>query len=114
MGCRTCGKQLSAVNVSGYCRKHYGAANNSASTAAQNKRQWSDPAFRARMEGAMRRLGQRRVAWCPLEYRDDYRRLKRVKHKSAAEARRMIEELIAADARRFARTGQLQQSGRRG
>jgi hypothetical protein len=110
--CLTCSKPLSAVNRTGYCRKHYGAANNGPRTAEQNRRQWADPAIRVRLVESIRRYNRARVSWCPLEYRDEYHRLKRVKHCSAAEARRLIEEMIAADTARYARTGQLQQTRR--
>lgn len=110
--CKTCGKPLSAVNASGYCRKHYGAANNSERTAAINRARWSDPEFRDRAVHTMRLRGMGRVAWCPLEYRVDYRRLTRVKHLAASQARAIIETQIATDARRYARTGILPQSNR--
>src|SRR3546814_9943464 len=41
-----------------------------------------------------------RLSWCPPEYRDEYRRLTRAKMLPAAEARPIIEDMIAADARR--------------
>lgn len=108
-GCATCGKPLSRVNQSGYCRKHFGALN-SERTREQCRRQWADPAYRIKHIGAMRRLGEYRLAWCPLEYREDYWVLKRVKHYSAAQARAMIEESIATDLRRYEITGQLQRT----
>lgn len=37
------------------------------------------------------------LAWCPPEYRDLYRELWRSRNASGAEARRMIEEMIARD-----------------
>src|SRR3546814_10269937 len=54
-----------------------------------------------------------RLSWCPPEYRDEYRRLTRAKMLPAAEARPIIEDMIAADARRYAATGILPQSARR-
>ena len=108
-GCATCGKSLSAVNQSGYCRNHFGALN-SERTSEQSRLQWANPEYRLKHIGAMRRLGQHRIAWCPLEYREDYRILKRVKHYSAAQAREMIEARIAADLRRYELTGQLQRT----
>jgi hypothetical protein len=110
--CVICDKPLSAVNRTGYCRKHYGAANNSARTSEMNRANWASPWHRARWTRALRQANLDKVAWCPLEYRAEYHRLKRVKHLSAAEARVMIEDLMAADAVRFAATGQLQQSRR--
>lgn len=50
------------------------------------------------------------MAWCPPEYRDEYRRLTRSKMLPAAEARTIIEGLIAAHAERYRRTGLLQQT----
>ncbi|WP_157073616.1 hypothetical protein [Sphingomonas soli] len=111
--CKTCGKQLSAVNRTGWCRLHYGAANNGPRTAEQNRRQWSDPALRERVLAPLRRYNRTRLDWCPFEYQDYYRELTRVKHLLAAEARCVVEGLIAADTARYARTGELQQSRRR-
>jgi len=57
------------------------------------------------------------LGWCPLEYRDEYRRLCAAGSSlrfSAAEARRIIEEQIEADRRRYLQTGQLQASKREG
>ena len=112
--CATCGKQLSQANRTGWCRQHYGAANNSERTAEQNRRQWSDPVLRERILAPLRRYNRTRLDWCPLEYQDYYRELTRVRHLLAAEARSVVEGLIAADAARYARTGQLQQSRRAG
>lgn len=52
------------------------------------------------------------LAWCPVEYRDEYRRLVRTKLIRAPEARRMVEDMIAADLARYAATGILPQSAR--
>jgi DNA-directed RNA polymerase subunit RPC12/RpoP len=52
------------------------------------------------------------LAWCPVEYRDEYRRLVRTKLIRAPEARRMVEHMIAADLARYAATGVLPQSAR--
>jgi hypothetical protein len=54
------------------------------------------------------------LAWCPLEYRDEYRRLRCSKLIRAPEARRMIEAMIARDVARYAATGRLPQSERLG
>jgi hypothetical protein len=51
----------------------------------------------------------RALAWCPIEYRDEYRRLRLSKRMLAAEARAAVEEMIAADLKRYRRTGELQQ-----
>lgn len=62
------------------------------------------------------RAGQRRsatvLAWCPIEYRDAYLHLVRSKLVRAPEARRIIEDQIAADLERYMRTGVLPQSTR--
>lgn len=64
-----------------------------------------------------RRLAARKqsdfyMGWCPLEYRADYRSLVSNQRFRAAEAKRMILDQIAADARTFAKTGELPQSKR--
>lgn len=113
IGCVTCGKALSAVNRTGYCRQHYAGANNGGPKWAEdNRRRWADPVLRARIVTGLRSRAAQRVAWCPLEYRAEYHRLKRVKHYSAADARKLIEDMIAADLRRYQRDGALPQSSR--
>ena len=113
IGCLTCDKTLSAVNRTGYCRQHYAAANNGGERWSEdNRRRWADPAMRERIVLGLRSRAAQRVAWCPLEYRAEYHRLKRVKHQTAKEARRMIEEMIAADRRTWDRTGRLPQQDR--
>jgi hypothetical protein len=112
MNCTVCDKPLSERNVTGYCRKHYAAHNNAERTRQQAIRQWADPEWREKHTDCMRILAGKRVAWCPVEYRGDYKRLKRVKHYSAAEARLLIEQQIAQDTARYLRTGKLQQSVR--
>lgn len=52
------------------------------------------------------------MAWCPIEYRGEYRRLTRSKLIPAPEARRMIEDMIAADLARALATGVLPQAAR--
>lgn len=59
-----------------------------------------------------RKSAATKLAWCPPEYRDEYRRLIKRQNIPAAEARPMIEDMIAADARRYAETGVLPQSAR--
>lgn len=61
---------------------------------------------------AMRALRKDALAWCPLEYRQDYRMLQRVGGYRAAEARALIEQQIASDLERYAATGQLPQAER--
>lgn len=53
-----------------------------------------------------------KLAWCPPEYRDEYKRLVKRQNIPAAQARPMIEDMVAADARRYAATGELPQSTR--
>lgn len=60
----------------------------------------------------MRALSRKRLEWCPLEYRDTYRRLTRSKNLTAAEARSVIEAQIAADVTAYQRTGALSQHRR--
>lgn len=55
-----------------------------------------------------------KLAWCPPEYRDEYKRLIKRQNMKAAEARPIIEDMIAVDARRYAATGILPQSTRTG
>lgn len=55
-------------------------------------------------------LSQTRMGWCPVEYRDDYRRLRANGGFRAPEARRIIEQQIARDAARYADTRQLQRT----
>jgi hypothetical protein len=81
----------------------------------------TDPAFAAKVREAGRQLGlaklgasrhgpgspvrmragegvsNRRLAWCPPEYRDIYRFLLKEKHVPAAEARRMVEDQMRHD-----------------
>lgn len=104
--------------------------------AGLRKKRRTDPAFRARMRqlgremaatGAghaaqpkgsepRRRAAENRsqslLAWCPVEYREEYRRLVYTKRLGPGGARAVIEEQIAKDAERYARTGKLQQSVR--
>lgn len=61
---------------------------------------------------AARKQSEFYMGWCPLEYRDDYRNLVKNHRITAEEARRIILDQIAADARTFARTGMLPQSQR--
>jgi hypothetical protein len=66
---------------------------------------------RERIDAAKLRW-RRALSWCPLEYLPEYHRLRRSKRMLAQEARQAIEDMIAADARRYERTGQLQQAVR--
>lgn len=61
---------------------------------------------------AGRKRSETLFAWCPPEYRGEYQRLVKTKLVRAPEARRMVEDMIAADLSRHAVTGQLQQSKR--
>lgn len=112
--CKTCAKPLNPRSKSGYCRTCY-IPSLSPELKAERARKLSeylaatDPAD---MKRRMAALSRRRMAWCPLEYQADYRRFTRAKCLPAATARRMIEEQIAADRERYARTGQLPQAAR--
>lgn len=113
MTCKTCGKPLYRYNRTGWCRQHYAAANNGGKKwADDNRARWADPVMRERILIGLRSKAALLVAWCPLEYRGEYHRLKRVKHCSAAEARGMIEAMISADLRTHLRTGALPQQER--
>jgi len=59
-----------------------------------------------------RQISERYLSWCPIEYREHYRLLIRSKRMLSADARAAIEDLIKVDARRYARTGKLQQAAR--
>lgn len=63
---------------------------------------------------AGRKRSETIIAWCPLEYRGEYRRLRNSKLIPAPEAKRMILDLIAADFASYAKTGVLPQSQRTG
>jgi len=63
---------------------------------------------------AGRKRSETVLSWCPVEYRDEYRRLVRTKLIRAPEARRMVEDMIAADLARYAATGVLPQAARQG
>lgn len=54
----------------------------------------------------------KKLAWCPIEYRDAYMKLLRSGRVPAAQARQMILDLIEADQRRYFATGRLPQTGR--
>lgn len=54
----------------------------------------------------------RQLDWCPIEYRPLYRELVSRSGNSAAEARRMVEDQIAVDLKRFQRSGELQVGGK--
>ena len=60
---------------------------------------------------AGRTLSQTRLGWLPVEYRDEYFRLRSNHKYSAADARRIIEDQIDRDLDRYIATGRLQRSG---
>lgn len=70
------------------------------------------PAGSESRAAAGRASSNTKLAWCPVEYRDDYKELVKHQHIPASEARQMIEAQIAADARRYSATGVLPQSTR--
>lgn len=72
------------------------------------------PAGSASRIDAGRKSGATKLAWCPPEYRDDYRRLIKVKGIPTAEARQIILSTVAADAERYRATGVLPQAQRSG
>lgn len=132
-GCKRCDKPLGPRNVSGYCRKHYSAAehqnaDHGAKISRALKLKYAhDPVFAERAKEtaranlfkasgskqtatrlrlweiglpfslapevrarAARTHSERRMAWCPRELREDYRRLVYSKKLRAAEAREII------------------------
>lgn len=113
--CRECGTPLDkrGRNVSGLCRKHALAlallpGNKASRIAGVKRHKASLPPEKVHDQCV--RASRSRMAWCPPEYRDEYRRLTRSKMLPAAEARTIIEGLIAAHAERYRRTGLLQQT----
>lgn len=114
--CSVCGIALNArQNKSGMCRTH-------ALHAAVARKRVEDPSFvekmrelgratvyqnllspeaRARSRPAMAEVGklrtERMLGWCPVEYRDEYRRLMRGGHNSARQAKAQILKQIGAD-----------------
>lgn len=61
---------------------------------------------------AGRKRSETVLGWCPVEYRPEYRRLRRQCPMSAAEARAMVEQQIEKDLTEYLRTGRLPQSER--
>lgn len=72
---------------------------------------WSDPANRARHG---RIVSASKLRDIPLEYRDEYRRLRKHGGFTAAEARRMIADQVEADTRTYLKTGKLPKTGATG
>lgn len=113
MNCTVCDKPLHPrKNVSGLCRRH--ALGLSFVPEFDPIRKEALARFQRdhpeRVREYCTRASHARLAWCPPEYRDEYRRLTRKKQIPAAEARHLIEEMIATHAKRYRRTGQLQQA----
>jgi hypothetical protein len=102
MNCRLCHKTLSGRGDSGYCR------------GCRTKAEFADPARRSQALLRVTMASRARLSWCPLEYRPEYRRLRYMKEFPAAEAKAIILQQIASDAKAYARTGELQQSRRAG
>lgn len=59
---------------------------------------------------AAMRMANTKLSWCPIEYRDEYRRLRINGGFRARDARRIIEQQIERDLNRYVETGQLQRS----
>ena len=114
MNCAVCSSRLDKRNRTGHCRRHLQDWLASNPDVAARKVANHRAAIMARPQelrsANARKAALAAIAWCPPEYREEYSRLKRVKELPAAEARRVIEELIAAHAERYRRTGQLQQA----
>ena len=112
MHCSSCGKALSDKNVSGFCRLHVNVLARRPDVKARAAASLS-AYLRANPDVAVQRAtraSRARLAWCPPEYRDEYRTLTRSKMLPAAVAREMIESLMAAHFQRYMRTGALQQA----
>lgn len=112
--CAACPSNLDPRNRTGYCRRHlqvWLAENPHIAARKVANHRAAIMARPAELRSAnARKAALASIAWCPLEYRDEYTRLKRSLEIPAAEARRIIEDLIAAHAERYRRTGQLQQA----
>lgn len=70
------------------------------------------PAGSDARQRASKTLSRTKLPWLPIEYREEYRRLRHNMKINAPEARRLIEAQIASDLDRYRRTGELQQSPR--
>ncbi len=79
---------------------------------ALHKGNLTRPAGSPERQKAARAQSEFYMGWCPLEYRDGYRRMVRIDGIKAADARRMTEELIEADQARYLATGVLPQARR--
>lgn len=107
-----CETILNRRNVSGLCRVHalkLSLLPESKANRIEGYKRWVVENRDAKREQATR-ASRSRMAWCPPEYRDEYRHLTRVKCLSAGAARAAILELVDAHAKRYRRTGQLQQA----
>jgi hypothetical protein len=93
------------------CIRCHGSRVGSASIARLNAARPAGSA--SRVAAANLRWG-RTLAWCPIEYRDEYRRFRVSKRFLAHEAREAVEALIAVDLKRYRLSGELQQAKRRG
>lgn len=72
------------------------------------KARLAEPDVRKRLLARCAATSRARINWCPLEYRDEYRRLAGLF--PAKDARAIIESQIAVDMRRYEATGKLQQA----
>jgi len=98
-------------NRSGLCRRHALAL-----AAAPEVRAKAVIGFRAWVRANPEKISlhntqasRTRMAWCPPEYREQYHHLTRVKRLTAGEARALLKDMIARDARRYSATGVLPQ-----
>ncbi len=113
MKCLDCPRSITRKSKTGRCRKcaakRAGCDPELKALRSANRKIWAahhpDAAAKQRLIASRSQL-----AWCPVEYRDDYRKI--ANNVPCREARAMIEELIAVDAARYAATGRLQQSTR--
>lgn len=110
-----CGRKLGKRNVTGLCKscnlKAYNADPRWAiRRIAALKRTLHAPENQAWLKRQRTNASRARLSWCPLEYRETYRYISQRQKLGAKEGRRIIEEQIAADAVKYARTGKLQKS----
>ena len=108
--CSECARTLDPRNRVGKCRSCFfrASATDPVLIAKRRETMRNSPRVRANIAA----MARAKMAWCPLEYRAEARRLRR--KIPAAEIRRVILAQVEADAQRYAQTGQLQQSRRAG
>lgn len=109
--CLDCHKPLSRQNVVGRCRSCASRVIGKSETrrAALARTRSAMP----NISSIMRAVSLRKIEWCPLEYRDDYRKIARNAGYSAAEAKAIILAQVARDIDLHQRSGVLPRTGER-